>query len=301
MNPIEEITLVDISINKDNSVLAYYDDRNSEEIITYIQADGKIKFPRNSYGLFEHGSVLTEFIGLENVDTSDVEIMVGMFHGNRSLTSLDLSHFDTSNVRYMNGMFAGCSSLTSLNISGWDLTQISDFDLGGVTSSLESIDASNVVLGTGGLAFSGEKLTSIDLSNINTENVVNMSGMFLGCSSLTSLDVSNFNTANVTDMSGMFSGCSSLTDLNLSNFNTSNVTDMSLMFLDCSSLTSLDISTFNTNNVTNMSGMFYNCSNLAEIIYGEYFVLKSGSTTTDMFLNCPANKPTHESWEGVTF
>jgi surface protein len=55
--------------------------------------------------------------------------------------------------------------------------------------------------------------------------------MFNQCSSLTSLDLSNFNTSNVNNMSGMFSQCSSLTSLDLSNFNTSNVKDM-LNFLN---------------------------------------------------------------------
>ena len=41
-----------------------------------------------------------------------------------------------------------------------------------------------------------------------------MSGMFYNCSSLTSLNLSNFNTNNVNNMSGMFSCCSSLTSLN---------------------------------------------------------------------------------------
>ena len=53
--------------------------------------------------------------------------------------------------------------------------------------------------------------------------------MFSNCSSLTSLDLSNFNTNNVETMSDMFSNCSSLTSLNLSNFNTNNVKDMSYM------------------------------------------------------------------------
>ena len=57
-----------------------------------------------------------------------------------------------------------------------------------------------------------------------------MSFMFCGCSSLTSLNLSNFNTNNVNNMSAMFHNCSSLTSLNLSNFNTNNVTNMSYMF-----------------------------------------------------------------------
>ena len=53
-----------------------------------------------------------------------------------------------------------------------------------------------------------------------------MSYMFYGCSSLTSLNLSNFNTNNVNNMNHMFSYCSSLTSLNLSN--THNVKDMSI-------------------------------------------------------------------------
>ena len=37
-----------------------------------------------------------------------------------------------------------------------------------------------------------------------------MSGMFCDCKSLTTLNLSNFNTQNVTNMSDMFGGCNSL-------------------------------------------------------------------------------------------
>ena len=39
--------------------------------------------------------------------------------------------------------------------------------------------------------------------------------MFSGCSGLTSLDLSNFNTSNVIKMSGMFQNCYNLKELNL--------------------------------------------------------------------------------------
>ena len=48
------------------------------------------------------------------------------------------------------------------------------------------------------------------------ENMTNMSYMFYKCSSLTSLNLSNFNTNNVNNMSYMFFNCSSLNSLNLS-------------------------------------------------------------------------------------
>jgi len=113
--------------------------------------------------------------------------------------------------------------------------------------------------------------TSIDLSNIDTSAVSDMSKMFAGDKSLISLDLSNFDTSNVTNMgsqatyTGMFYGCSSLTDINLSSFDTSNVTGMKRMFYNCSSLKSLDLSSFDTSKVTEMDGMFQNCSSLTSL------------------------------------
>ena len=54
--------------------------------------------------------------------------------------------------------------------------------------------------------------------------------MFYKCSSLTSLNLSNFNTDNVNNMSIIFALCSSLTSLNLSNFNTNIVNSISFIF-----------------------------------------------------------------------
>ena len=105
-------------------------------------------------------------------------------------------------------------------------------------------------------------LTSLDVSHFNTQKVTNMEQMFNRCSGLTSLEVSNFNTENVTNMTCIFLGCSGLTSLDVSHFNTEKVTDMSCMFYECGKLTSLDVSHFNTGNVTKMGFMFFNCSAL---------------------------------------
>ena len=109
------------------------------------------------------------------------------------------------------------------------------------------------------------KLTSLNLSNFNTEKVTNMSQVFVNCSSLTSLDVSNFNTQNVTNMSQMFQNCSSLTSLDVSKFDTSAVTNMSYMFSECKKLTALDVSNWNVEKVTTMAIMFKNCAQLREL------------------------------------
>ena len=93
------------------------------------------------------------------------------------------------------------------------------------------------------------------------KKIKNMSQMFDCCGYLTSIDFSNINTDNVYDMSYLFNQCGSLTSLNLSNFNTQNVTDMSFMFFGCGMLEHLIINPkkFILDNVIDMKYMFYEC------------------------------------------
>ena len=109
------------------------------------------------------------------------------------------------------------------------------------------------------------KLTSLDLTTFNTENVQNNCSMFKDCSSLTSLTFGNFYVGFSTNLSAMFQGCSALTSVDLSKFNTANVIDMQYMFDGCKSLASLDVSMFDTGKVLNMCNMFSGCSSLTEL------------------------------------
>ena len=137
--------------------------------------------------------------------------------------------------------------------------------------------------------FSGcNNLTEIKgIENLNTENVTNMSYMFVKCKALTSLDLSNFNTEKVTDMQGMFKECSALTSLDLSKFNTEKVTDMQGMFWECSNLTSLNLTRLNTENVTAMNGMFYGCTKLESLDLSKFNTAKV-TKMNQMFYNCYA-------------
>ena len=120
-------------------------------------------------------------------------------------------------------------------------------------------------------AFSScKKLTSIDLSNLDTGAVTAMYNMFANCSSLTSLDLSGFDTSQVDDMNYMFGGCSSLTNLDLSNFDLSNATDFVGVFDNCLNLVDLNLGDFNIN-IDNFGGSFmeafFNCPKLTTITY----------------------------------
>ncbi len=77
------------------------------------------------------------------------------------------------------------------------------------------------------------------LENLNTENVTDMSNMFVLCRSLKTLDLSTFNTGKVTKMVAMFQGCENLKMVDVSSFDISRVTDMGQMFLGCNRLTTI--------------------------------------------------------------
>jgi len=114
-----------------------------------------------------------------------------------------------------------------------------------------------------------------NLSNFDTNNVINMSYMFCKCLSLKEINLSSFNTNNVEDMSYMFSECTLLNKLNLSSFNTNNVKDMSCMLHNCKSLKDLDLSSFETNDEQKKYNIFSGCPkkflNKIENQYGYLF------------------------------
>ena len=299
------IKVSDESELQDKSIMSYVvPNEDGTTYTAYLQGNKKILLNQDSSSLFYNFSKLQIIEGMKHLDTTNVKYMIAMFEGCNSLTSLDLSSFNTKNAVSMWEMFASCSSLTSLDLTNFDTTNVTDmkWTFSGC-SSLTSLDLSafnpeNVK--DMDYMFSGcSSLTNLDLSSFDTKKATTMGNMFEGCSSLTNLDLSSFNTTNVTDMSEMFSGCSSLTNLDLSSFDTKKATTMGYMFSGCNSLTSLDLSSFNTTNVTNISSMFRYCRKLVTITYGENFVYKSGATTEYMFSQCPANKPTHSSWEGI--
>ena len=178
----------------------------------------------------------------------------------------------------------------------WDISEAGD---GSVMAYVEDDGTGNgtykvTIGGKGGIIanenmmmyFAGfNKMTSIDLSVLDTSEVTNMNTMFISCSSLLSLDVSEFDTSNVTDMNGMFYHCSSLTSIDLSKFDTSQVTDMSVMFYNCSSLTSIDLSKFDTSQVTDMSNMFFKCESLTSLDVSNFDTSKVTNMNL-MFYEC---------------
>ena len=153
------------------------------------------------------------------------------------------------------------------------------FDSNASTVDVSEFDTKNVVDMQG--MFYGSQATVINgFENFDTSNVANMRDMFYD-SKVVTFDLSSFDTSNVTNMRYMFYN-NKASKLELANFNTKNVTDMSGMFYQ-SEASIIDISGFDTSNVTDMSYMFENTKNLKTIYASDKFVTNKVTSSTNMF------------------
>lgn len=153
------------------------------------------------------------------------------------------------------------------------------YDSNASTVDVSEFDTKNVVDMQG--MFDGSQATVINgFENFDTSNVANMRDMFYD-SKVVTFDLSSFDTSNVTNMRYMFYN-NKASKLELANFNTKNVTDMSGMFYQ-SEASIIDISGFDTSNVTDMSYMFENTKNLKTIYASDKFVTNKVTSSTNMF------------------
>lgn len=116
-----------------------------------------------------------------------------------------------------------------------------------------------------GLFSSCWSLEKVDLSELATQNITDMSCLFESCNRINSIKFGGkFNTKNTRNMTSMLRNTWSLRRVDLSCFNTSMVTQMGSMF-ESSGVSELDLSSFDTRSVENMWGMFRFAENLTTL------------------------------------
>lgn len=147
-----------------------------------------------------------------------------------------------------------------------------------------------------------DSLTKIELSNPYRVTYVgaqprNMSYMFSFNLAVETITLTNINTEHVTTMEGMF-----LMDwykyfnpkltaiIGLTELDTSSVTNMTLMFQGCNSMTEFDLSGFNTEKVRSTHSMFKRDNKLQTIYVGKGWKMGSVTDDTGMFDTCSALK-----------
>ena len=237
--------------------------------------------------MFEYSNA--KYIDLSEMNTSNVESMINLFHDSRNLKGVNFGFIDTSKVKNMMGMFSSCLSLEYVDINSLDTSNVEIMDSMFETCivlheiCLDKIDTGNVT-SFSKMFCNCEKLELVDVSNFNTSNAIAMRQMFHRCIRLRNLDLRNFDTSNVIDMSEMFGMCSALENIDLSSFNTSEVKQMQGMFTSCYNIHDLDLSGFDTSSVVSINSMFSNSTfNNLDISSFDMSGIKSVSS---MFENC---------------
>ena len=111
-----------------------------------------------------------------------------LFDSCNAIISIDLTNLDTSQVNNFECMFSKCYKLKEIK-------------------GLEKLNTSNAI--NMNKMFRGcRKLESLDLSNFDTSKVTNMYYIFGSCHKLKEIKgIENLNTSNVINMGGMFLGC----------------------------------------------------------------------------------------------
>ena len=153
--PAASVNAVNIEDEESDYEIKLWLDPTDKTAYYYAEPE-KVYLNTNSSGMFALMSNLAT-LNLSNFDTSKVTNMHAMFYGMTKLAALDLSNFNTSQVQDMSSMFSGVFNLiTTLNLSSFDTSKVRY-----MTSM-----------------FSGmPNLTTLDISNFNTSQVINMSYM----------------------------------------------------------------------------------------------------------------------------
>ena len=142
--------------------------------VTKIVIDPDVIAPKDSFGLFGSFYNAKEFVGLPNLDTSQVTDMSAMFSG-CGAKELNLSNWDTFKVTDMNNMFATCNNLEKINFKSFN------------TKNVKSMHD---------MFFACPKLRKIDLSSFETPNLINAYMMF-GEDDIDYLDMRNFDSSKI--------------------------------------------------------------------------------------------------------
>lgn len=142
--------------------------------------------PKSTAGWFSYAVSATEINGLENLNTSEVEVFDHMFGFCASLKSLDLSHFDTSKAKSMMAMFLSLYSMEELDLTSFD------------TENLKSAE---------GMFYQSYGLERIYVSKkFNLASCALSDDMFAYCPYLRGAKAYNDRNSNAADYANYFSG-----------------------------------------------------------------------------------------------
>ena len=136
------------------------------------------KFPNSCELLFLQATRMTSF-SMEDIDTSNVTSMMGMFIMCSALKDINIANFDTSNVKNISQMFCECSAIQNLDLTSLNISHVTDmagmFD--GVTAKLDlsgwNIPRDRLICNDHAMVFGGNLSEEIVAKNWNVSNAKN--------------------------------------------------------------------------------------------------------------------------------
>lgn len=313
-------------MNEGNNAPQWYTDHiasdgtNSE--ITKVVFDKMFSVirPTSCYKWFYGLNRLDNIEGIENLNTSEVTNMSGMFGLCESLTSLELAHFDTQKVADMSYMFSGAEKLQTIYVSdqfvlqngiksqqmfygckslkgdiAYDANYVDKTyakSIGGYFIDRLNVPRPWVKYANGTLTFQYgvHKVLEKEEYLLNEgRNTPEWDPEKTGNSSITKVVFDkSFAQARPTNCFCWFADLVKLKTIEgFENLNTSKVTNMMSMFWNCPALTSLDLSHFDTKNVEDMRQLFYKCSSLTSLDLSNFDTSKAEKMEA-LFEECTA-------------
>ena len=221
---------------------------NLEKSVCKVKESESIFLKKDNYFIAYYDvKSISDSTKLLGFDLSNITQISSMYIDDVKVTPMTEYTFSNIGIHKVKCEINSCTFTTCYKMFN-DCKNLIDINLNNLDTS-KVTNMSNMFYGCYGLEI-------IDLSSIDTSNVTNMSAMFGTCINLKDIITDNIDTSKVTNMSGMFGHCYSLTSLSLTNFDTSSLESIDVMFYECLRLTYLNLSTFNLSKVTNMRSIF---------------------------------------------
>lgn len=127
----------------------------------------------------------------------------------------------------------------------------------------EQLDTLNITGTYSRMFYTAKFIPEIKISSTSSKPTA-INYMFYGCTNAEKIDISELNTENISDMSSTFQDCTNLKEIIFGeNFNVNKVSSQSFnnFFSGCSSLENIDISNLTFPLVTKFTNVFYGCKN----------------------------------------
>ena len=296
------------------------DGTNSEITKVVFDKMFSVTRPTSCYKWFYGLNRLDNIEGIENLNTSEVTNMSGMFGLCESLTSLELAHFDTQKVADMSYMFSGAEKLQTIYVSdqfvlqkgiksqqmfygckslkgdiAYDANYVDKTyakSIGGYFIDHLNVPRPWVKYANGTLTFQYgvHKVLEKEEYLLNEErDFPEWCPEYDENYSITKVVFDkSFAQVRPTTCFGWFANLVKLKTIEgFENLNTSKVTSMLSMFFKCQALTSLDLSHFDTKNVEDMRQLFYKCSSLTSLDLSNFDTSKAENMNA-LFKGCTA-------------